>query len=555
MARPRTNPIGPAVAALRLTLQDSALRPLMGAWLAVNTGKWALLVTTLVLAYDAGGPVAVGLLGLARFLTPTIVAPFAGLPTVRWRPEVVLRAVNAVRALAVLLAIAVVGLDLPIEWLAVAVAIEAGFGAFTRPLHMALLPAIARTPAQLVAANVTSSAAEGLGTFVGPMMASLLLVAVGPIGAMLAVVIVYALGVAAIARLRVPAVGRSDATARAVVGQISAGFRALAELPGPRLVVFDLAAQTFVRGLLTVLIVVASIELLGMGEAGVGALNAALGLGGLAGAVGSIALAGRARLVPAFLVALTCWGLPIAILGVASVPAVALGTMLAIGVSNAFLDVAGFTIIQRLTPNDSRIAVLGLLDSVANGGVALGGLLAPGLIATLGTSGALVATGLLLPLTALASWPLLRRVDEGGAAVTRRAELLRGEALFAPLSLATIEHLAACLTPATFEDGAWLMREGEPGTVYLLIDAGAVEVTQGGRLLRTLGPGDGLGEIALLEHVPRTASGRAIGPVAVFSLDRESFLEAVTGHVESQDAAAARVRERLAADNEPPALH
>ena len=52
--------------------------------------------------------------------------------------------------------------------------------------------------------------------------------------------------------------------------------------------------------------------------------------------------------------------------------------------SNALIDVSGFTLIQRMTPNASRIAVLGLIDSVANGGVALGGILAPFLIAALG---------------------------------------------------------------------------------------------------------------------------------------------------------------------------
>jgi hypothetical protein len=446
-------------------------------------------------------------------------------------------------------------LDLPIQLLFAVVALEAGVGAFTRPLHMALLPAVARSPAQLVAANVTSSAAEGLGTFLGPALAGILLVATGPLGATVAVLTIYAAGVAAIVRLEVAAVGRTDTSARAVLGQLSAGFGALGALPGPRLIVTALGLQTFVRGLLTVLVVVAAIELLGFGEPGVGALNAAMGLGGLIGAVGAITLAGRDRLAPAFGLALAGWGAPIALIGVLVHPVIALIAMVAVGVSNAFMDVSGFTLIQRMTPNARRIAVLGLIDSVANGGVALGGVVAPILIEALGIRGALVASGLILPVAAVLLSPALRRMDEGGIGGPRRVELIRGDPLFAPLSLATVEHLAAALTPVAFADGDWIMREGEPGMDYILLDTGGVEISQEGSVIGTMGPGGGAGEIALLRDVPRTASIRALGPVTAFRLDRADFLEAVTGHAMSRAVATSRIEERLAADTQRPVLH
>ena len=544
-----------AFAALRTTLDDRELRRLTVAWFAVNAGKWAFLVTTLLAAYQAGGTVAVGLLGLARFLVPTLVSPFAGLPTVRWRPEVVLRAVMAIRTTAIALAVVVIALRLPVELLFGVVALEAGTGAFSRPLHMALLPAVAATPAQLVAANVTSSAAEGLGTFLGPALAGILLVATGPLGTTVAIVAIYAVGVAAIARLQVPAVGRSDSSARAVLGQLSAGVKALATLPGPRLVVFALGLQTLVRGLLTVLLVVAAIELLGLGEPGVGALNAAMGLGGLLGAVGAITLAGRDRLSPAFGLALAGWGAPIAVIGLLVHPFVAVVAMVAVGVSNALIDVTGFTLLQRTTPNASRIAVLGFVDSVANGGVALGGIIAPVLIEAFGIQGALIASGIILPASAVLLSPALRRMDEGGVGSARRVDLIRGEPLFAPLSLATVEHLAAAMTPIAYAEGAWLMREGEPGVDYVLIDTGTVEVTQEGRVVRTLGPGSGVGEIALMRDVPRTASVRALAAVTAFSLDQADFLEAVTGHAASRAVATSRVEAQLAADTQRPALH
>lgn len=551
MPSPVVAAIRPAFGALRTTLGDASLRRLLVAWFTVMAGKWALLVTTLVIAYERGGPLAVGILGLARYLTPAIFAPLAGLPTARWPMEVVLRGTNLVRTLAAIAAVIVVATDAPFVLLALVVAVEAGAGSFTRPLHMALLPAVARTPDQLIAANVSSSAAEGLGTFVGPALAGLLLVATGPVGAILSVVAIYAFGVAAIAPLHVPAVGRPRSATvgvRAAFGHVASGIRAAAALPGPRLIIACLGLQTLVRGLLTVLLVVASIELLGIGEPGVGALNAAMGLGGLVGAVGAMALAGRTRLGPPFILALAGWSAPIALIGIVAHPLVALAAMLAVGVSNSLLDVSGFTLAQRTAPNAARVGVLGLIDGVANLGPAIGGILAPLLIEVFGIRGALVATGILLPIVAVVAWPAVRRLDEGGPAVARRVELIRAQPLFVPLSLATVEHLAGCLAPIRIEPGAYLLREGDPGDSYFLIDGGRIEVSQGGRLVRTLGPGAGIGEIALLHAVPRTASVRAIDTVEAFGLGHESFLEAVTGMPASRSAGEATAAELLAAD-------
>jgi hypothetical protein len=556
MRRAFADTLRPALDAMRTTLGDRDLRGLLIAWFTVMAGKWAFLVAGLVIAYDAGGAVAVGIFGLARYVPPTILAPFTGLLTVRWAPEVVFRTTNALRTLTVAAALVVVVMDLPFAAYLLVVAIEAGIGAATRPLYMALLPAIARTPSQLVAANVASSAMEGIGTFVGPAIAGLLLTQGGPASVILVVVAVYAAGVWAIAGLKVPAVGRPVASVAAALDQVSAGVRAVATLPGPRIVVLDLGAQTFVRGLLTVLVVVASVELLPLGDPGVGTLNAMMGLGGLLGAGVAVLLAGRQRLGPAFLLALAGWGLPIAVFGLVPTVIVSLLAMTMVGVSNSVLDVAGFTLVQRTTPNHSRVAVLGLLDSVANGGVALGGIVAPLFIVAFGTAPALVVTGAILPLVAIVSVPIMRRVDEGGPTVPQRADLLRADPLFAPLSLATVEYLSSCLRPVAFDDGAWLMREGEPGMEYLLIETGTVAISQGGQHIRDLGPGGGgVGEIALLRQVPRTASVQARGPVQGFSLDRDAFLEAITGHPVGRSVASTVADGHLAADRERPALH
>ncbi len=550
MASGLTNRLDPAVGALRTALAEPAIRRLIVAWAASNAGQYAVLVINLVVAYDLGGAVGLGVFGIARYLAPAILAPFVGLPAGRWPAETVLRGTNALRAVAVVGLIAVVLIDAPLWLMMLFVAIEASAGAFTRPLHMALLPAVAQTPAQLIGANVTSGAAEGLGTFVGPALASVLLVTTGPAGALAAVVVIDLISVASIARLHVPTVGRRQGTrdARTALADLSAGARAVATMPDVRLVIASLGLQTFVRGLLTVLVVVTAIELLGLGDAGVGTLNAVMGLGGLVGSLAAITLAGRERLGPPFAVALAGWGAPIAVMGLLVNPVVAFAAMAAVGISNAVLDVAGFTLVQRMTPNAMRVAALGIIDSAANAGPALGGLVAPALIAGIGTEGALVVSGAILPIAAILAWPRLRRLNEGGPAAARRVELLRAQPLFAPLSLATIEHLAGSLRPVTFDPDAWLMREGDPGDRYLLIDRGEAEVTRLGEVIGQLGPTDGAGEIALVNDVPRTASVRAVTGIDAFALDRRDFLEAVTGHAVSEARAHHLVDEHLAAD-------
>jgi CRP-like cAMP-binding protein len=82
----------------------------------------------------------------------------------------------------------------------------------------------------------------------------------------------------------------------------------------------------------------------------------------------------------------------------------------------------------------------------------------------------------------------------------------------------------------------------------VLIDTGSIQIEQDGRVLRTLGAGAGVGEIALLEDVPRTASVRAVGPVEAFALERAAFLEAITGHRAAHEQATASARRTLAGE-------
>ena len=529
---------------IRAALKDPDLRRLQASWMAVNAGQWAYLVTNLVVAYNAGGAAATGLLGVASFIAPTVVSPFAGVPVARWRPERVLAAATALRVLAVALTVVLIAVDGPILLLVPLVLIESGAGAIGRSLQIGLQPLLARSPAELVSANVAAGAAEGLGTFAGPALSGVLLTLVGPVGAYLAVLAVYALAVAALAGMHVPMT--KPGIAKSVRRELAAGVRAVLRSRSSLLILSGLDIQAGVRGALLVLVVVAAIELFGMGDAGVGALNAAFGAGGVLGAIGAVALAGQSRLAPWFALALAGWGLPIVFLGLITSPAVAIGLMLIIGASNAILDVAGFTLLQRTTPNADRIAVMGLLISAAGATMAIGGFVAPILVDQLGIEGALIVTGLVLPILAVVTWPGVRNADLAVVVDTARLNRIRADPLFAPLSMAVVEQLSDELVHVTFEAGEDLIREGEQGDRYYLIERGRVVVSQAGQRMREQGPGESVGEIALLFDVPRTASVRALEPVDALTLSREDFLGTLCGQTASRRIADTIVMERLA---------
>lgn len=525
-----------ALGAVRDVLRNGAIRRIEIAWTAGTAADAAFLVVLLVVAYDSGGALAAGILGAVRVVPMIVAAPFAPRLVVRFRGDRVLAAINIVRSLGAIAAAVVVATGLPVELTYVLAAVVAGTGSLVRPIQTALLPAFARSPHELVASNVASSMGEGLGTFVGPLLAGILIATTGSVAASILVAATFASAAAALTGIRFERA--ADARGGAVESQLRPKFSespaVLRRYPTALVVTSDFAIQSMVRGLLVTLIVVGSIELLDMGDTGVGLLTAAIGLGGLAGAAGALGLKGGGNLGRVFVVALAGWGLPLVLIGAVPVPAVALAALFATGASNAVLDVSGFTLMQRGVQNEDRVTVFAASESLWGTGVLVGSLLSPALIALLDPRGAFLVAGAILPILALATRrPIDRGSRDAGDAEAHLA-LLRSNPLFAPLPLTALDRLAENLAPVAFAQGDVIMRKGDPGDHYLLIADGEVDVSDDGRALRTCGRGDGVGEIALLRRVPRTATVVARTSVQGFTIGAPAFIASVSG-----DAAAA----------------
>ena len=295
-------------AALRVAARNVDVRRAELAWGASVSAEWAHFVALGVFAYDHGGSTAVGIAGLVRLLPAAVIAPFASSLGDRFRRERFLLGVVLLGAAALVVSAAGAVLD------------DRDRRLRCRRCGRCLLDAVPAGPRR--AASVTGANGEGADrcersdlddreprhparparrrragrrspTSERSLRPAPWLFSRQPPSW-------------PVCRSRV-------ASLRAASGagvEVWQGFKAIAEVPRARLLVGLIASQTFVRGCLNVLIVVTAYQVLDAGASEVGYLTAAIGAGGLVGALGAVSLRGE-RLAPPFAWALVFWGVPI----------------------------------------------------------------------------------------------------------------------------------------------------------------------------------------------------------------------------------------------------
>jgi MFS family permease len=536
---------GAALRALRDVLASPPLRRLQLAWVGSILGAWAYLVALGVYAYDQGGAAAVGLVGLIRLIPAAVAAPFTASLADRFPRVGVMVVSDLLRCGLMLAAAATIALDGPAEVVYAIVAVSTVATTVFRPAQSALLPSLVRSPSELTAANVAASTLESVGTFLGPALGGLLLAVTSAqvvFAANAGTFLWSALLVVGLRRFEPPREPVDAAAGDEPGGDgVLAGITTIASEPTLRTLVGLYAAQTLVAGALNVLVVVTSFELLGLDEAGVGLLYAAVGVGGLVGGFVALLLSSSGRLARDFAIGLALFGLPLALIGGLPVSFVAVAGLAILGIGNSIVDVNALTIMQRAVPDAVLGRALGALEGLLLATLGLGALGAPALIDVVGPEGALVITGVLLPVLALLTRPRLRALDRTTAAPEATA-LLRRVPMLAALPEPVLERLAREAVPTRALAGHPIVREGEPGDRFYVVEKGQVSI-----LGRHFGPGEGFGEIALLRDVPRTATAMAVTDVELVALEREPFVAAVTGHAPSAAAAETVVAARLGA--------
>jgi MFS family permease len=532
--------------AFRALMGNGGLRRVVGGYALFILTEYSVWIAMLVYAYSRGGATIAGVVALAQLVPAALLAPVFAALADRRSPVVVLAGGYLVQAGAMgATAVAIIG-GVPIAAYAAAVVASTAVTA-TRPAQSTLIPSLAATPDQLTAANVVVSWVEAAGIAIAGSLTGVLIWLSGVAGVFAVCALLGAVAVLLVFRLRVPTLAAPEEHALKVTAGLRASVHLAARQPRLRLMLALLTAEAAVVGALDLLFVILAVTVLGRPQAWAGYLNSVYGVGAILAATVSVLLVGKRLGVPILGAALLLSGALAALAaGLGLAGTVALLTVA--GASRALLDVATRSLLQRSVPAESLGRVFGLLEGLTMAGLALGSVLVPVLVHFGGSRLALLGVAAVLPLAAGAGGRALFSLDAQAPIPVVEIALLRSISLFAELPGPALEGVAAALTPAELPTGTVLIRQGEEGDAYYAIAAGQLDVLQDGHFVRRCGRGDGVGEIALLRAIPRTATISAHTDATVYKLARQPFLTAVLGHAPTQRQAQTIADARLATD-------
>jgi len=181
--------------------------------------------------------------------------------------------------------------------------------------------------------------------------------------------------------------------------------------------------------------------------------------------------------------------------------------------------------------------------------LAVGSILVPVVVAVVGLEASVLVFAAFLPIVLALAWRGLLAMDRRSIVPARQLDLLRRIPMLEALDPPSLEGLAGAAAWIEVPAGIPVIREGDVGDRFYVLETGAVEVTRAGTRIRTLSsPGDSFGEIALLLDVPRTATVTTSAATVLLVLDRPTFLAAVTGHPVVRATATRVVDEQLRSD-------
>jgi MFS family permease len=537
------------------------MRRIQLAFLGSTIGDWAYATAVSVWAYGVAGATGVGIWMAIRLALMAIAAPFTSALADKMPRKRLMLICDLTRAVLVVAAAGCLFLDTPPAPIFVLATAAALLGTPFLVAQRSLLPSVAERPEELTAANGTASTIDSLSAFVGPALAALFLgfTTVQVVFLLNALTFVWSmvmvLGVTIPARpgevrpedeQPEPEVDSSgDEPGPGFLTETSAGFRAIAADRNLVLATAAVCAQTVVAGASAVFMLVMADTILGTGARGMGFLNSVLGIGSVLGGMLAISRASRGRLGADLASGVLLWSLPLILITIWPSPVTCFVAMGLLGLGNPLVDVNLDTVVQRLAPDAVLGRVFGALEACLIVTMALGALAMPFLIDWWGIRVGLLVIAAPVVLVALAVLPAMRRMD-AHLSQPSNVPLLARVDIFAPLAPAALESLARGAMQARFDRGQVLVREGDHADRFFVIETGEVEVTQSGRVLRREGPGEYFGEIGLLRDVPRTATITALQDTVVQVIDREGFLEAISGHREASRAAESIATRRLA---------
>jgi len=528
------------LAAYRGLLRNGPLVRLLGGEFVSSIGDWLYLVALLVLVYQASSdPVLLGIVGAARVLPYVLLSIPAGIVADRFDRRLVLLVTDVARGLIMLVLAVLQASHGPLVAIVGLAILATCFSTFFGPTIGSYLPSLVKDETQLGPANSAWSSLDNLAFVIGPAVAGLLIATGGLTAAFLLNAASFA--VIAVVLWRLPSAAPVEPTGDAEAPPIPdteappALSLPLTLRPLAGLAVIDVAAG-FAIGGIGILTVVLATRQLGAGEDGTGYLNAAIGVGGLLGAVGSGLVVVRSRLTVPLIAGVVVFA--VGLLGLGWSTALSVGfVMLAIASAGSLLvEVVSTTLLQRIVPPGARGRAIGSIQTVGTLAYAGGAFSLPILADRLGVGPVLAVTSVLVVLAGVLGVGLVgtagvEAADGELAAVARR---IAGLPLFAGIPAFRVAATLARGSTVDAPAGTEIIRQGDPADRFYVILSGTVDVSRAEQAgapparLRGLGPDDAFGELGLLTGAARSATVTAETPVRLLALDAPAFLDLVT---------------------------
>jgi MFS family permease len=280
------------------------------------------------------------------------------------------------------------------------------------------------------------------------------------------------------------------------------------------------------------LTIVIAVTFLNAGEQANGYLNAAIGIGGVTGAIASGVLVLRRSLARPLLVGSIVSGVGLAALGAIPLLSAALVACAVCAAGAIVVDVVLTTIFQRLVPDELRGRAMGALMTLNTLSAAGGALILPilvvqfGMFAALGV-GAIAMVGGAVTAIALLGGAATRPATPFESTIARVAKL----PIFAGVPASGLEAALGQVRQVDILKGQAIIRQGETADRFYIVQTGSFIVSQEHdgmeSELRRLGPDQVFGEIGLLNHAPRSATVTAAEDGVLLEMDGADFLSLV----------------------------
>lgn len=501
-------------------------------------GDWAYNVALMVYVYQSTHSAAwVSAAVLGRMIPRLLSSLYAGVIAERFERIHVMISADLLRAGIMTGLTFLVAAHGP-AWAAIGLAgCMAAVSSVYDPSTAAMLPQLLGED-DLAAGNALTEVINNVAIIGGPAIGAIVL-ALGNTSVVMGLdAVTFLISAALVSRVAARSTPTDVTKDGGVFRQMAVGINAVVRSSTASLLVGFSVVTTLLYGVDSVLFIFVSKDKLGTGAEGYGYLLVALGVGGVLAALVVNRLAAMPRLSLVLSVGMVVFAAPNALLVVVHQPTVAFVIEVVRGAGTLIVDVLAMTALQRTLAPDMVARVFGAFWALVIGGLGLGAFVTPFLLNAAGLNTTLMLDGLVVPALVVVIYPRLASLDRMAAVqateLAPRVSLFQQLDIFGAANRPALERLARGAQEILFEPGTSVIREGETAdALYVLVD-GKLEVTARGERGRKdkhirfmTGPAY-VGEIGLIQRIPRTANVVAVTPTKMWRIDGDEFLGALT---------------------------